>query len=301
MAKLLYKGFLLVAVNAALGIALLAAVDAGHRYAPWETDSLLEVMPRDTHFGLVILGSSHAYILSRLEEHHAILERELGMAVMNLALPTGGGIRPARLFLEQFLAQGNRADHVLICADPFVFFGTGPNDQHKFVYYEPLRLSFLWRLVRDGYPLRRIFVYVRSKFSWDWLMQHAEPMTNQPLALTGPIDAQRVALRIDSLYTEGLNATTFAHYAPELDRILADCQRADAAAHILVMPTLLGEEPGAEAMTAYVSSLQDRFAFTFDDLANAMPHPAYYCDLDHLNTAGVQHFVHTYLKPLMTQ
>jgi len=298
MRKLLLKTIALTAANMAIGLVILAGVDLGHEYQPWETDSLLEIIPRNESFDLVILGSSRAYTLSRFKDNHLALERALGMRVLNLALPTGGGPRPARLFFEHFLARGNQTKTVLYCIAPFVFFDDGPNDEHKFVYYEPLRPSFLLRLLADGYPWRRIFVYIRTKFSWAALTQPPEPLIRQTAALAA-IDSERVKMRIKTLYPKGLREDFFTRYAPELRRVLEDCRNHGCRAHLVIAPTLLGPEPGAARITAYIASLQAEFGCTFDDFSQAMPDPAFFYNLDHMNTAGVEQFAQKLLKPVL--
>lgn len=300
MRKLLLKTIALAMVNAVIGLAVLAGVDFRHAYRPWETDSLLEVIPRNEFFDLVILGSSRAYTLSRFRDNHRALERTLGMRVLNLALPTGGGPRPARLFFEHFLARGNQTKVVVYFVAPFVFFDDGPNDEHKFVYYEPLRPSFLFRLFTDGYPWRRIFIYIRSKFSWDALTQQPEPLIRQTFALRG-IDPERVKMRMETLYPKGLREDLFERYAPELRRILEDCRNHGCRVHLVIAPTLLGPEPGATRIAAYIASVQAEFGCTFDDFSQAMPDPAFFYNLDHMNTAGVEQFVQKLLKSVLNE
>src|SRR5690606_36410579 len=119
-----------------IGLALHAAT---LHMANWETDARLLNMPSNASRDYVFLGSSHAYLLSRFRDNAEQTESILGGRVENLAMPSGGGLRPARLYLEEFLARGNRTREVIYFLDPFVFYSPGPNDQHKFVYFEPLQ------------------------------------------------------------------------------------------------------------------------------------------------------------------
>ena len=290
---------LLLALNAAIGMGVLWITDAAHAYAPWETDSILEVMPRNAEYGCVILGTSHAYALSRFRENHRELQQALGMTVFNMGLPAAGGVRPARLFFEEFLARGNRAENLVYFVEPFVFFAPDANDNHKFVHYEPARPGFLWRLVKDGYPWRRIFAYVRSKFEAPWLLQKPEVMIAHDAVVTPPIDPVRVSARLDSLYWEGMEPAAFRRYAPDLRRIVAEAHDAGMRVYLIAPPTLLGHEPGRAMLEDYVNSLRKDFPLTWRDFTSAMPIPQYFYDLDHLNTAGVGHFANTLLAPLL--
>lgn len=299
MKRLVFRGAALLAINGVIAVLFLAAVDATHRYEPWETDSVLEVMPHRTKYGAVILGTSHAYLLSRFRDNHAILERELGDHVFNMALPAAGGARPTRLLLEEFLARGNTADRLIYFIEPFVFFSPGDNDQHKFVYYEPLRPGFLLRLIRDGYPWQRVFTYVRSKFSLEWIGQRPEVMMRHDYQLSPPIDPERVRKRLASLYLEGISNDTFNKYAQELRRIVETATGAGMRVYLLPPPTLIGHEPGMPQLEKFIEALADDHSFVYRDLTFSITEPRYYYDLDHLNTMGVEHLAGDLLLPII--
>ena len=122
MKLFLVKGVLLLVLNGLLSASLLKIHGARLDYAPWETDSILLTMPKGDAVDLVILGSSHAYLMSRFEKNFELLESGLKMRTLNMALPTGGGIRPARYYLEHFVESGGTAPRLLYVLVPFVFF-----------------------------------------------------------------------------------------------------------------------------------------------------------------------------------
>lgn len=302
MLRLLLRAAVFFLLNGVIAFGIVQVHAKNLDYQMWDTDSVLLTMPHDAHHGAVFLGSSHAYLLSRFEEHQQIVEATLGASVCNLALPSGGGLRPAALMLEEYYARGNACDEVVYFLDPFVFYGTGANDAHKFVYDEPLDLSFLVAMIWDGYPFRRIVTYVRSKFSAAWLRQRAETMIGHPGALTAAdIDPARIAMRIDTLYVDGTQEENFTRYAVYLERILALSDAHGSAVTLVVPPTLLGEEPGAARMKAYLDELARHHTFTFRDWHDAMPNPADYYNLDHLNTVGVATFARAHLAPLLAE
>lgn len=277
---------------------VLAAHDATLHFANWETDARLLNMPSNATRDYVLLGSSHAYLLSRFRDNAALTESILGGSVENLAMPSGGGIRPARLYLEEFLARGNQTKHVIYFLDPFVFYSPGPNDQHKFVYFEPLQARFLLRLIGDGYPPRQIFAYGRSKLSYGWFFQKAEPL----IAHTGTVDEasrtpDRIALRMDSLYMDGLREAYFLRYATELERIMTLCESRDIPLDLVTMPTLLGPEPGDARMREWLTTMAATHLFRSVSFVDAMRDGQWFYNLDHLNTAGVEYFLRTLLEP----
>lgn len=286
--------------NALLAAAFLKIHESRLHYAPWETDSVLLVMPRNETYDVAILGSSRAYLLSRFRDNHRITESELGMRVFNMAMPTGGGLRPARFLLEEFFAQGNRARQVLYFIDPFVFYAIGANDQHKFIYFEPLRFSLLRRLVAQRYPARSILTYIRSKFTPAWVFQKPLLLERHNGALTpDTIDPERIALRMDSLYPDGMQEIVFQRHAGEFLAIL-ECSRAhDAEVTVMVAPTLMGPEIGAARMNAWLESQRAQCGFHFFDFHDALPDPGLYYNLDHLNTLGVERLVRDIMRPAL--
>jgi hypothetical protein len=234
--------------------------------------------------------------MSRFEANHRILEEELGGKVFNMALPQGGGIRPARIYFEHFIGRGNRAATLIYFLDPFVLFCEGANERHKFVYFEPMKLPFLFRLLRDGYPPRRIFTYIRSKFTTSWFFQQPEPLRIQKKTLAGTTPSpEHIRLRIESLYEDGLSRRYFARYSRELARIAEHCREADMDLLVIVPPTLLGEEPGMAILETWLREQ----GLPFHNFVNAMPDPKWYYNLDHLNTEGVRHFLHVFVRPLL--
>ena len=300
MRRFLFKVTLIMMVNVGAGLAVLALHDARLKYTHWETDSVLLTTPRNTAFDVAFLGSSHAYLFSRLQKNHEVTERVLGLRLFNLGLPTGGGIRPARFMLENFHERGNTVKQVVYFLDPFVFFSTGANDSHKFIYFEPLQFPFLKKMILDRYPLRSILTYIRSKFTYDWFFQHAEPLEEQTYALDAQaVQEARIHARMDSLYGDGLREENFLRYAGEMKKIIDYCKANGMVLHVIVPPTLLGPEPGAARMFAWLEEQKKAGGLDVRDCSGALPDPKYYYNLDHLNTAGVERFMRDCVKPVL--
>lgn len=267
--------------------------------APWETDARLPGMPSGERHAALILGSSRAYLLSRFAEHHPMLEEALGGPVFNAAMPTGGGIRPARLYLEEYLARGNRPGAVLYCLDPFVLFGEASNDAHKFVYFEPLEAGFLLRMFLEGHSTRQIFTYARSKLSWDWFTRGPQPLVRHDGRVRPEdVNPERIAMRFESLYLDGMSEGRFNRYCAALNNIEWACASRNIPLRIVFLPTLLGHEPGmAQALDCVWPHWASQPGPPRADWTNAMPDPALYYNLDHLNTDGVEVFLREHLGP----
>jgi len=290
MLRLAWRLALIAGLNAALALAVLSWHDGRLRYEAWQTDAAIAALPpQPGAFAHVFLGSSRAYLLSRFREHERLVETALGGDVANLAMPTGGGIRPARFHLEYFFHEGHRAPSVVYFADPFVFYNIGSNDAHKFVYFEPFRLSLLWIMARSGYPPRQMLTYVQSKFSWSWLTQGPEEMIahpgTYPPSSVGPANTQ---LRLDSLYVDGRSEDVFQRYAEEFLAIYEIAVRHGARFTVVVPPTLLDHDPGLPRMLEFLEKTRESRSMTVIDLSDAIRDPALYYNLDHLNTRGVE-------------
>lgn len=300
MKQLLLKGFAFGILNGLLALLVLYAHAATLTKVPWETDSVLLTMPQSAHRDLVLLGTSRTYLFSRFEEHHAAMESALDRTVFNMALPQGGGVTPARFYLERYFEIGSTTDRVMYFLDPFVLYSEGANTNHKFVYFEPFQVRFFGKLVANGYPYRRIITYGRSKFSAAWLFQRPEPLVHHiaPIA-EEEVTAERIALRLDSLYPDGTPGPVFESYTAEFERIVALCEANDTPLTVIVPPTLLGPEPGQEAMMSWLKGLVKEGRLDVYDWVNVMPDRTKYYNLDHMNLGGIETFMNGWLRPLL--
>lgn len=302
MKRFLIKAIIFLIINIAIGAALLAIVDSRYAFEQWETDSILLPMPSDTQYGLLLMGTSRGQLFTRYKENAETVERTFGTNVYNLSIPFGGGILPEKMFLTTFFERGNQAETILYFIDPFTMFSPKPNTQHRLVNYEPLWPSFLWQLIKNDMPRERIIVYIQSKFSKRWFTQKPELMTrNDKRMKDEQVDAEKVKLRNDSLYFDGLNEKHFETYARVLDDILELANNQGCRVILAFPPTLLGPQPGADRLLAEMEKLKATRTFEFYDFTDAIQEPALYYDYDHLNSNGVKLFVEQHLAPVMNR
>lgn len=286
-------------LNAVVGLGVLMICDQFHHYEPWETDSIFEANPADEDYDLVLLGTSRAYALSRFRDNHEYLESALGMNVLNLGLPAAGGVKPTRCYLEHYLAAGVRPDHLVYLLDPFIFYGVGPNEYHKFVYFERFSPGFLIRMATRGVEWRRLLIYVRSKFTADWFLRGAEPLIRHDRTAVDFMTEELIAKRIDSLFLDGRDEANFERYARELGAILSDCETAGIPVILAYPPTLLGADPAQARMDSWLDELAGRHSFQRLDWTSAMADPTFFYDLDHMNAQGAKNFVDELLGPAL--
>ncbi len=302
MFRFIVKLIVLIGFNAALGVGILTMAYAGRRYEQWETDSVLYVTPRNTQFDLVILGSSRAKLLTRLKPNLECLERELEMNVLGMATPFGGGVVPAKMYLDRFYDRGNNPECILFFVDPFMFFSKGPNEGHKLVYYEPFDPLFLIRLVRNGFDHRRLATYVRTKFSLERLCEKPEEIGYHTRALSKEdLDPEAMRKRVDSLYYNGVAPEVFERYKACLEHIMRLAEKNGDRMIIAFAPTLLGREPGHEHVLEFLKKLGKQYEFEVYDFTDAIQDHKLYSDFDHLNSPGVERFVKGFLKPAITK
>jgi hypothetical protein len=286
-------------VNAAIAGAVLALIDSRYAFEQFETDSVLLSMPRDAGVGVLVMGTSRARVLTRVRCNFECIERELGCTVFNIAIPFGGGIVPEKIYLGEFYGRGNRAETILFFLDPFTMFSPQPNQDHRFVYYEPLRPSLLLAMARNEIPFRRILIYVQSKFTLRWFTQTAGTVPCDFETVKGKPDPEKVRLRVESLYFDGLSEAYFAHYAETLRDILEMAKRHGARVVVALPPTLLGPQPGADRLVRQLDEFKKTYPLEFYDFTDAITDTALFSDYDHLNSPGVEAFVKNNLAPAL--
>mgnify|MGYP001481415405 CR=1 FL=1 len=300
--KILWRGAGLVTLNVVLAFVIMRVNDARHDYASWKTDSVLLAMPHDREFHVLVMGASHAQFLSRYKAHHEVLESEWGGPVANIALPTGGGLVPNYLMMQTFYERGNRADVLLYVLDPFVFFADQVNGSHPFVYNEPFQFGFFIKALRAGVPPKRLFIYIQSKFCYDWFFKKPEPLPWRKDFLTEANldDVARMDRRRATLYPEGMDSSRFEKYA-ETFRSIVDLAQAHGTRIICVIPpSLLGPEQGADKVCGSLDALQARSKLRYYDWSNELTDPRYFFDYDHLNLDGVRQFAEL-LRPVLAR
>jgi len=302
MKRFAIKAVAFILINILIGGAVLTVVNSRYAFKQYETDSILLPMPRDTHYGVLIMGTSRGQLFTRYKDNLETVETAFGANVYNLSIPFGGGILPSKMFLTTFFERGNRADTVLYFIDPFVMFSPKPNREHRLVNYEPLWPTFLWQMVKNDMPRERIVTYIQSKFTKRWFTQTPQLMTrNNKRMHDDQVNPEKVKMRNDSLYFDGLNEQHFQTYAAVLDDILERANHEGCRVILAFPPTLLGEQPGSDRLLAELEKLHKKRTFEFHDFSNTIQDPAQYFDYDHLNSDGVEKFTKEYLKPIINR
>jgi len=298
--RFIIRAGMLAIVNIALAWAALWATGSYRSYAQWETDSILYATPRNTPFDFVSLGTSRTRIFSEFKANHDFIVNDLGLRFLNMAIPFGGGILPERLFLENFFDRGNGAKAVVLFLDPFVLFSDRLNREHRFVYYEPFRMRFMAKLIANRFPAERLMTYVRSKFGRYWF-ERGPLVKDRDVRVVDVAHADPAALRkrMENLYPEGLNPSNFERYSREVVRILDMAGSHGSRSFVVILPTLLGEEPGHGKTLAFLEQCRAQHPFTLCDWSKTMQEARFFADHDHLNHEGFKHMARTLLLPAL--
>jgi len=300
--RLIKRGVCLLLLNVLAGVAAIAWAGQRYgRYAPWETESALLTLPKNETVGVVLAGSSRAWVMSRYPDHHTILEETWGTSVVNMGMNAAGPL-PIYLMLQAFYDRGNSADVLLYLVEPFGFFGAPFNEEHVLVRTEPFDARLLAHMLTSGVPLRRILVYGTSKFRWDWFAgpPKAQPWRRKALTAADAKDTQKIQNRLDAIYPEGTTRQAFNRNQRYFLDTIALAQAHGTRVVCVGSPSLLGAEPGSTELVDLLETCQQHMGIIYRDLSAAIQDPACYAHLDHLNADGIRVFA-TEVAPLVTK
>ncbi len=298
--QFLAKGAVFVLLNLLGLVALFAAPSAyvaRQEFTNGTTESNLLMMPSDTDFDLVLLGSSHGRNFSR-DGNHERVEEALQGRFCNLSVGGGGGLVPALASLSVFYARGNSATHVVYLIDPWIFHARVWNEAHSFAEGEPFALDLLYYLVQGGMDPVRLREYFTSKLSSGWLS--TGPRLNDMQPPVEFVDPASVASRLKNLYPEGVDTVAFSHYSGVLRQVVHTAARHGSRVWLVRPPTLLGDEPGSAMLTGMLEELRAPFPqVEVRDTSTALTELRLFEDLDHLNSEGVTAYAAQVLRPAL--
>lgn len=295
-----------------LGLALylglyLAAEALVYRYGLRNRFYMVATAPL-THYDAVILGASHAMPFD-FEDMNARLEQASGASVLNLSIE-GGGILPARLMLEYFLA-GHGTDRVVYVLDSFAFYSRQWNEDRLadagLLRRAPFDPALVAALARHRWSRPLLLDYV-SGFSKINNPDRFEPdvtrtETAEFARVYRPIpylDQQRIAY----LYPAMVDPAVFHGYLAELENFVGFVE--GQGIDLVVMkpplpPRVLAMLPGEAAFDQAVAALVSANGGEFHDFANVNNDEGLFYNTDHLNRDGVLAFIDGHLAPLLTQ
>ncbi len=266
----------------------------------------------DRPYDWVILGASHAMPLD-FEDFNAVMERETGQRILNLASP-GTGPLYNRFVLKHFLRR-HRTAGLLYVLDSFAFYSRMWNEDRfadaKLLRRTPFDSALVRRFLdyskHEGVETLALLDYVtgfskinnRERFQRDiWEGEVRFDRVHRPSAA-----ADRK--RIDYLYpAPASDHDLFSRYLQSFAMLVALAQREGVRVVVVKMPVparFHGKLPDEAAFDAAISRLLTNQAVPFHDFSLTMDEPRFYFDTDHLNRTGLTEFFGRYLKTILTR
>ena len=310
MSRFLRSAILFVAIGLLLYAGTYYAAErllyrAGHTNAVFKIEQAPEVT-----FDWVILGASHAMPFN-FADFNALMERETGTRILNLATP-GVGVIYNQFVLEHFLKR-HRTRGVLYVLDSFTFYSRQWNEERfsdaKLIRRTPFSLSLAAQM--SAYSLRgRIHPYAvldyvsgfskvndRERLQPDvWEGEARFERTHRFSPLT---DKQRIAY----LYPfERMEEATFKRYAGQfLDFTqFVGSRHLDLVVIKTPIPSHIHELiPNEAAFDQKVLGLLEERHVPFYNFASTANNKAYFFDTDHLNRTGLTYFFNQHLKAVL--
>ena len=300
----------LLLIQCVVGTAFFSSIyvwERRHAYAPYQTESILRVIPYQQNVDLLILGTSHGRIYSR-NRNEEIVEGILQKRIVNASIGGGGGVIPAQVSLETFFARGNKTRYVIYFLDAWVFNSTKWNeDFFPMTEEEPLEWDFFTRLLDHGFSRSVLLAYFRSKLTSRWLTMRPSAGVELRREYLARRDPEAVAKRLGVLYQGKTSEIVFQRYWQHVLTMAHMIANQNAQLLLIMPPSLLGTEPDTELLSKHVNDLVSRsfeggqMQVIFKDFSTAIQDPHLYYDHDHLNSAGIQAITENYLKPLFAE
>jgi hypothetical protein len=300
--KFLIKAIAFGLLNGSLMFGLLfyfSGRDRHIHFNNWETESNLLVMDDNERYDVLLLGTSRGRVFSR-DGNHLLLEKMLAKKVINLSKGGGGGLMPAELHLAHFFSRGNRAAHIIYLVDVWVFFSAINNENNSFFLRdEPFELSILWKLIQDGYPLKRIFSYLQMIAVNDWqdISRYAAPgLTERTLNYIDKDKLEKARAHYQKRYTQ----KNFEKYSQVIERLNEMAKAHNSRITYIMLPILIPGFPGVDQVETKLKAVAAQHPHvSFYNLVNAMQDRKYFYDHMHFNKTGIVYFARKYLLPVL--
>lgn len=264
---------------------------------------------------LLVLGASRALPLV-YDDMNEVVERRLGVPVMNLAMQ-GSGIVPNRLLVDFFLREHGAASAlgVVYVLDSFAF-GSPEWNERRLVDVAiwrrapldtELAASLWWATREMGVP---------SSVFWNYVTGF--PKLNDPSAWNAPdvwpdearFDATyypnplQEQARIAFLYPETADGSMRARYEEQF-RLLVTDLTARGIPLVVVSPPLrrsfLEAVPGEAEFKERLRAQLDELGVPFFDFSTGDHADEHFLDPDHLNRTGALRFLEEDLAPMLEE
>ncbi|KKQ38020.1 MAG: hypothetical protein US54_C0020G0014 [Candidatus Roizmanbacteria bacterium GW2011_GWA2_37_7] len=266
-------------------------------YKPWETESVLLQLGKNTQYDILIMGSSHGRLLSR-NRNHEIVERVLQKKIATIAAGEGACVIPEKVFLSTFYDMQNSAKTIFYFIDPWCFYTKKYNEGYVFSN-EPLD-SLLLRNLESSEIDKTLIASYKEKNEVS-----NEPSNNIPIVelnTTGlqDIDASGVERRILNLYNGSIPEKMNQKYQNTMEEIIQLAQNHKANLIFIIPPTLY-KDPKYEKLLQLLQEYERKYRNPIVDMSESITDVSLYYHYDHLNSNGVEVFMELLISAFRDQ
>ncbi len=269
------------------------------RLGNWETEANLPLIGKNEEYDVVMLGSSHARIFSRFNNHKRV-EKVLDRSVINLSQGSErGGVKNQQIYLKYFYGRGNEAKTLIYFVDPFVFYRKSLDNNVKTYINEPYRTDFRKELELSNTDAAIVDFYVKKDKEGILPVVYPELEKDIQDTQVATLEAQAVIDRVNYLYQDAYNKVEFEATFAILLKTLDLAKRNDTRVIVIVPTTLIPEQLGDNYVYEALREESKKGTFEYYHYAHEITDTTLYYDTDHLNTEGVLYFSEKYLKPIL--
>ena len=266
----------------------------------WEVEGNLLMMKTDHAYDLLIMGISHARNFSR-HKNHIRLEKILENEIINIGIGEGKcGANDQHFFLNYFYNKGNHAKKVLYIISPTLLNKGFINKASGTFALEPFKIDFFLQYLKykADNKYERIFYYVKSKFSPNWLTLKPRSGKSQDFALEA-IDSSQIREGLKLLLVEGERMDEFQRNCIKVEETIKLALSRKSEIIFFIPPALFGKWEGHYETMDFLEKMNEKYGVKYYDFSESVLIPKYYYDHHHLNSEGVDYFAENYLKEIL--
>lgn len=267
----------------------------------WKTEANLPVIEKNKYYDFILLGSSHARIFSRYNNHKRV-EKLLNKNFINLSQGGDrGGIINQQTYLRYFYLRGNTAKTIVYLLDPYVFFNNEMDTNIHLYDSEPFRLDFFYQLlINQPKNLSILTSYLSKLLSKDNIPSFPKEYQVQANEdKVSSLSANILDNRIKSLYKDSYDDKSFNNNLNDLIKTIDMAIKNKAKVIIITPTTLLPKQSEDDYFFKAIKIIKNN-KFEFYNYSNVIEDSNLYYDTDHLNTQGIITFTEDLLKPIMS-
>jgi len=284
-----------------IAVELVSTIVERRNFKNSETESNLLVMKRDSTYGLLFMGISHARNFSR-HRNHERTESILKQKILNIG--QGGGIcgpNEQLFYLQYFYSQNNKVNKIVYVLSPPLMFSLSLPIATNTFHYEPFRIPFVWQYLNFPAENRsaRIISMIQFKLTPTWIkhIPFSYPISTGRLEKMDPATVARGQdIAFNSLSED---TARFAISAEKIQQTIDLARSHNTEVVLIIPPALFGKWRGHDMTRKFGEDASLQKGVHFYDFSETVLMPEYYYDHHHLNTAGVVYFTEKFLKPVL--